>query len=58
MAVDGALLVSMVTGVQKAAVEMGIDQTGFFVETNAIDPGATPHMHWHIKSFESKLGTQ
>jgi len=55
MAIDGDLLVSMVTGVQKAAVEMGIDQIGFFIETNAIDPGVTPHMHWHIKSFESKL---
>ncbi len=50
MATDGALLTSMVIGVQKAAVEMGIDQTGFFVETNAIDPGVTPHMHWHIRN--------
>ena len=55
MAIDGDLLVSIVIGAQKAGVEMGIDQTGFFVETNAIDPGVTPHMHWHIKSFESKL---
>ncbi len=55
MAIDGDLLASMVIGVQKAAVEMGINQTGFFVETNAINPGVTPHRRWHIKSFESKL---
>jgi len=45
----------MVTGVQKAAVEMGIDQTGFFVEISAIDLGVTPHTHCHFKSFASKL---
>lgn len=42
------------TVVQKAALEMGIDKTGFFLESNAIDPDVTPHVHWHIKSFESK----
>ena len=52
--VDGDILSSMMTAVQKAAIEMGIDKTGFFLESNAIDPGVTPHVHWHIKSFESK----
>ena len=52
--VDGDLLSSMITAVQKAATEMGIDKTGFFLESNAIDPGVTPHDHWHIKSFEAK----
>ncbi|MBN2073952.1 MAG: HIT domain-containing protein [Dehalococcoidales bacterium] len=52
--VNGDILSSMMTAVQKAAVEMSIDKTGFFLESNAIDPGVTPHVHWHIKSFESK----
>ena len=51
---DGEILTSMMVAVQKAAIEMGIDKTGFFLESNAIDPGVTPHVHWHIKSFESK----
>ena len=53
MAVDSKLLTSMVTGVQKAAIELGLDQKGFYVRTNAIAPGVTPHMHWHVHDFES-----
>jgi histidine triad (HIT) family protein len=51
---DGELLASMMIAVQKAATAMGIDKTGFFIESNAIDSGVTPHVHWHIKSFESR----
>jgi histidine triad (HIT) family protein len=47
-ALDGTLLSSMVLAVQKAAHELGLDQTGFYVRTNAAAPGVTPHMHWHI----------
>ena len=50
MAVDGALLASMVLGVQRAAAEMDIDQTGFYVQSNAVAPDVTPHMHWHIRN--------
>jgi histidine triad (HIT) family protein len=53
-AVDGALLASMVLGVQKAAAETGLDRAGFFVRTNAVVPGVTPHMHWHVMSFEQE----
>jgi histidine triad (HIT) family protein len=48
LALDGALLSSMVTAVQVVAHELGLDQTGFYVRTNAAAPGVTPHMHWHI----------
>ena len=51
-AADGALLTSMVLAVQKVAAETGLDKTGFFVRTNAIAPWITPHMHWHVRSFE------
>ena len=51
-AVDGTLLASMVLAVQKAAAEMDLDKEGFFVRTNAIAPGVTPHMHWHVMTFE------
>ena len=47
-ALDGALLTSMVTAVQQTAVRLGLDQTGFYVRTNAVAPGVTPHMHWHV----------
>jgi histidine triad (HIT) family protein len=53
LAVDGELLASMVTGVQKAVVALGLGQEGFYVRTNAVAPGVTPHMHWHIHEFES-----
>ncbi len=52
MAVDNSLLTSMVTGVQRAAVELGLNEKGFYVRTNAIAPGVTPHMHWHVQDFE------
>ena len=48
MALDGALLSSMVLGVQKTAWELGLDRKGFYVRTNAAAPGVTPHMHWHV----------
>ena len=53
-AVDGPLLTSMVLSVQKVANELGIDQTGFYVRTNAAAPEVTPHMHWHIIGIEPK----
>jgi len=48
LALDGALLSSMVMAVQAVARELGLDETGFYVRTNAAAPGVTPHMHWHI----------
>ena len=48
LALDGALLSSMVLAVQEVARELGLDHTGFYVRTNAAAPGVTPHMHWHI----------
>ena len=48
IALDGALLISMVLAVQKTAQKLGLDQSGFYVRTNAGAPGVTPHMHWHI----------
>ena len=48
LALDGALLTSMVMAVQKTAGQLGLDQTGFYVRTNAAGPGVTPHMHWHV----------
>jgi histidine triad (HIT) family protein len=47
-ALDGVLLSSMVLAVQKTAVKLGLDRTGFYVRTNAAGPGVTPHMHWHV----------
>ncbi len=49
LALDGALLSSMLTAIQNAARELGLDKTGFYVRANAAAPGVTPHMHWHIK---------
>ena len=51
-ATDGALLSSMVSGVQKAVLAMGLEQAGFYVRTNALAAGVTPHMHWHVHEFE------
>ena len=48
MALNGDLLSSMVRAVQETARSLGLDQTGFFVRTNAAAPGVTPHMHWHV----------
>lgn len=48
-ALNGELLVSMITAVQHAAKEVGVDGgTGFYIRANAAAPGVTPHMHWHI----------
>ena len=49
-ALDGQLLVSMLTAVQHAAREVGLDEsgTGFYIRANAAAPGVTPHMHWHV----------
>ncbi len=48
LALDGALLSSMVQAIQLAARALGLDQTGFQVRANAAGPGVTPHMHWHL----------
>ena len=48
LALDGALLISMLTAVQHAAHALGLDRKGFQLCTNAAAPGVTPHMHWHI----------
>jgi histidine triad (HIT) family protein len=48
MALDGALLFSMVQAIQQVARALGLDQTGFYVRANAAAPGVTPHMHWHV----------
>jgi histidine triad (HIT) family protein len=45
---DPALLVSMVAAVQKVAHELGLDRSGFRLEANALAPGVTPHVHWHV----------
>lgn len=47
-ALDGALLASMVQAIQEVAFSLKLNQTGFYVRTNAAAPGVTPHMHWHI----------
>ena len=51
LALDGALLSSMVLAVQKVAHELGLERTGFYVRSNAAGPHVTPHMHWHIRGF-------
>jgi histidine triad (HIT) family protein len=48
MALEGALLSSMVMAIQEVARELGLDSTGFYVQANASAPGVTPHMHWHV----------
>jgi histidine triad (HIT) family protein len=48
LALDGALLCSMMLAIQNVARELGLDQAGFYVRANAAAPGVTPHMHWHI----------
>jgi histidine triad (HIT) family protein len=48
-ALDGDLLVSMLTAVQVAAATIGVDSDpGFYVRANAAAPVVTPHMHWHV----------
>ncbi len=48
-ALDGELLVSMISGVQHAARSVGLDSgPGLYVRANAAAPGVTPHMHWHV----------
>ena len=47
-AVDGKLLMSMVTAIQQTATKLGLDTQGFYIRTNAGTDGVTPHMHWHI----------
>jgi len=49
LALDGALLSSMMLAVQNVARQLGLDRTGFYVRANAAAPGVTPHMHWHIR---------
>ena len=50
LALDGALLSSMVKAIQEVARQLGLDKTEFYVHTNVGGPGVTPHMHWHIVS--------
>jgi histidine triad (HIT) family protein len=45
---DPDLLVSMVTAVQRVARELGLDRSGFRIVANAVAPGVTPHVHWHV----------
>lgn len=45
---DGALLLSMTQGVQESAKLLGLSESGFQLRANAIAPGVTPHVHWHI----------
>jgi diadenosine tetraphosphate (Ap4A) HIT family hydrolase len=48
-AVNADLLVSMLTAVQYAASQVGLDgEAGFYVRANAAAPEVTPHMHWHL----------
>jgi histidine triad (HIT) family protein len=48
-ALDGNLLVSMLTAVQVAATNIGVDaDPGFYLRAGAAAPGVTPHMHWHV----------
>jgi histidine triad (HIT) family protein len=51
-ALDGEMLKSMMTAVQKTAAALGLDKSnrGFYVRFNAAAPRVTPHMHWHIKA--------
>jgi diadenosine tetraphosphate (Ap4A) HIT family hydrolase len=51
-AIDGILLKSMMTAVQKIAAALGIDNNGedFYLQIYAESPGVTPHMHWHIRA--------
>lgn len=48
-ALDPALLQSMLRGVQASARATGLDRAGFFLRANAVAPGVTPHMHWHVR---------
>lgn len=48
LALDEALLSSMMRAIQETARQLGLDHTGFYVRANAAAPGVTPHMHWHI----------
>ena len=48
LALDGALLTSMLRAVQEVARALGLDKDGFYVRANAAGPGVTPHMHWHV----------
>lgn len=48
LALDGALLSSMMQAIQSAARQLGLEDAGFYVRANACAPGVTPHMHWHI----------
>lgn len=48
-ALDGNLLVSMITAVQHAAPLVGPNGgAGFYLRANAAAPGVTTHMHWHL----------
>ncbi len=58
-ALDGALLLSILTAVQVAAKEMGVDAApGFYIRLNAAAPGVTPHMHWHVRRRRATSLTQ
>ena len=45
---DPELLLSMVGAVREIARRLGLDQSGFRIEANAIAAGVTPHVHWHV----------
>lgn len=48
-AVNGKLLESMLTAIQKVAKKLKLDKNGFYIRANAAAPDVTPHMHWHIR---------
>jgi histidine triad (HIT) family protein len=48
LALDGALLSSMMLAVREVAKKLELDQKGFHFRMNAGTDGVTPHMHWHI----------
>jgi diadenosine tetraphosphate (Ap4A) HIT family hydrolase len=48
LALDGALLSSMMLAVQEVAKKLDLNKKGFYVRMNAGIEGVTSHMHWHI----------
>ncbi len=48
-ALNGELLISMITAVQESARALELNRPGFFVRVNAVAHGVTPHMHWHVR---------
>jgi len=49
-ALEPALLVAMLGGVQEVARRLALGTEGVKLTANAGAPGVTPHMHWHVTS--------